>query len=84
VAGFAAGEDQGGGEAFDAPFEGAGDGFVEVVEVENELTERCPVIGVNARVFAPESLLATSAQYKRFAPKSGIPPEPTTADQSAR
>ena len=37
VTGFAAGEDEGGGEAFEVPLEGAGDGFVEVIEVEDEL-----------------------------------------------
>ena len=34
---FAAGEDEGGGHAFDVPFPGAGDGFVEIVEVEDQL-----------------------------------------------
>jgi len=37
VAGFAASEDEGCGHAFYVPLPGAGDGFVEVVEVEDEL-----------------------------------------------
>jgi hypothetical protein len=36
VAGFAAGEDEGGGHAFDVPLPGTRDGFVEIVEVEDE------------------------------------------------
>ena len=34
--GYAAGENDGGGHAFDVPLEGAADGFVEVVDVEGE------------------------------------------------
>src|SRR5271163_762532 len=35
-AGFAAGEDEAGGHALDVPLEGAGDGLIEVVDVEDE------------------------------------------------
>ena len=35
-ASLAAGEDEAGGHALDVPLEGAADGFVEVVEVEDE------------------------------------------------
>ena len=35
-AGCAAGEDEAGGEALDVVLEGAADGFVEVVDVEDE------------------------------------------------
>jgi len=42
-AGFAAGEDNGRGQALDVPLEGAADGFVEVVDVEDEAAVRACV-----------------------------------------